>query len=417
VRPVYDSFGNSVPNDVFTAACNKSHRMVTRVDVLFQGSTVQEDLRVSGGTVTIDRKAEHAGRCTVKVVDPLNVPTINGRLMPVGYEIQVKRGIRVAARWGYETYYDILRSGDGSIITDPQGGVLLAPDSTPDRYGTDTLEIDWMTSLGVFGIRDGKVTGATMQTDINGWDRSMRVSDDKLTEPIIWTAGVGTLEDQVLALIQRTWGSSIGVSVSGTTHPTPGITHEDGADPWAAAIKAANGVGYETGWTGTGQWFWRPEPSYASDAHHFHVHEGEGGVLLTVDPSYNINDAYNMWKVVGNNPGDAGEFVGIAYDNDPSSPTRWGGPLWRKPAPVERSTVVLSTAAAQAAAEAKRDAQSGVMEDLNFTMITNPSIEPGDLTHIMKSSLNINKAVIMDSQVIGLGPEDPMSCNVRSKVI
>jgi hypothetical protein len=415
VRPVYDSMGNAVPNELFTAMCSRSHRMVTTVDVLFQGTVVQRNLRVSGGSVVIDRKAEHAGRCTLKVTDPTNVPTINGRLMPVGYEVQIKRGVRVEAKWSYATYYDILRSGDGSAIYDADGDVLLVPGY--DRYGVDTLSTDWMVTLGTFGIRTGKVDGSTLQTDITGWDRSKRISDDRLTEPVQWTAGWATLERHVLDLVQRTLGPYAAINMTGPTHATPGIIHESDSDPWAAIMRAANGVGFETGFSGNGDWFWRPEPAIVLGGDHIHVHEGLGGVLLSVDPTYDIDEAYNMWKVVGNNTEDSTEYVGIAYDTDPSSPTRWNGPLGRKPAPVERSTVVTSTAAAQDAANAKRNAQSGVVEDLNFTMITNPSVEPSDVMHVMDSFLNINKVVLMDSQTIGLGAEDPMSCTVRTRIL
>ena len=127
-------------SEAFANVVAGSHRIVTRVDVLFDRTTILEGLAVTAGTVRFDRRAERLARCEITVADPTLVPVANDDVLtPYGYELQLWRGVSLGA--------------------------------------TDEL-----VPLGVFPIQSSKVDGVTLGARIVAEDRSRLVSDARFED-------------------------------------------------------------------------------------------------------------------------------------------------------------------------------------------------------------------------------------------
>ena len=118
-------------------ALERSHKVVTRVDVLRHGAKVAEIDTVIGGSVTLDANSASRGRLELQVIDDGTMGWVpkaaDDYLAPFGNELRVYRGI---------------------------------------EFG-DQIEI---VPLGVFGIDrvSTQDTGAGIEVSVSGLDRSWR---------------------------------------------------------------------------------------------------------------------------------------------------------------------------------------------------------------------------------------------------
>src|SRR5262249_20261880 len=79
----------------FDAAVSRAHQTAATVDVLYNRVPVATGLRVTAGSVTLDRTAAQMGRCSVTLAEPLQIPTPTGGILtPYGYELAISRGVK-----------------------------------------------------------------------------------------------------------------------------------------------------------------------------------------------------------------------------------------------------------------------------------------------------------------------------------
>ncbi len=383
-QPVVAATGAVYDFAAFTTACrNPSQRLWSLAEIFLNGTllTRHGQLKVTGGSVTVDRRATHRGRVSgLTFAEPSLVPTVEGGVLsPAGYEVRVWRGVNI--------------TGVGSVGC----------------------------SLGVFGIEDAKVDGNTGVTTIDGWDRSKRVDDANLTDVLAWVSG-GALETYLSALVfdRVPWvGEQVAYSIEGANHFTQGVNHERGSSPWTDIIEAsASAVGYETFFDGDGIWRWRPEPDFRNADPICDLHESDGttpGVLLQLDPAYSRSNSHNQWQVMSETSNDGTEYVGTAIDDDPYSLTYYYGDFGKRPAPIERVKTIQSQADADAAAYARKAANLGLARAIDFSFVPNPALEPGDAVSLRRGKASIDEVALIDELTIGLGPTDPMTGQVRAK--
>lgn len=147
------------------------------------------------------------------------------------------------------------------------------------------------------------------------------------------------------------------------------------------------------------------------------VRAGEGGVLVSASSSSSRDGVYNAVIVRGESPsGDSPPSYAVAYDDDPTSPTRWGDPHAGRYGQVpwhEDLPTVTSHEQALAAARGKLAQLVGAATTLEAASVPNPALEPGDLIHVITDPTDPAGSVrahVVDGYTLGLtaGAEFPI---------
>lgn len=352
----------------FDAAVTRSHEIAVRVHVLYNRVPVAHDLRLTAGTVTLDRTAAQRGRCDVTLAEPLEIPTATGGLLtPYGYELAVSRGVRY-----------------------PSGAVEVLP-------------------LGVFAIQTSALDGVTRLTALQGIDRSQMVVDARLEDAVAIAAGTNyatAIRDIIAAAVP-----GLTYTFAATPYTTPALVFEAQADRWSVALNMATSIGCELYFDGTGVCVLRPEPTFSA-VPAWTLSEGEGGLLTGAVLSMDRAPAYNRVIATGENTSLGTVPRGVWTDTDPSSPTFYDGGFGHKPRFFPSSFITTPAQAASAAASIG-SAQKGVARSLSLSAVPQPALEPGDLVLVKREAIGVNEVHALDSVTYGLTADGPMTAASR----
>lgn len=352
----------------FDAAVRRSHEIAVRVDVLYNRAPVAQGLRLTQGTVTLDRTAAQRGRCAVTLAEPFEIPTTTGGLLtPYGYELSISRGVRY-----------------------PSGVEEVIP-------------------LGVFPIQTSVSDGTTRLTALQGIDRSQMVVDARLEDSVAIAAGTnyGTAIRNIIAAAIP----GLTYDFAATTYTTPALVFEAQADRWATAQNMATAIGCELYFDGTGVCVLRPEPMFSA-LPSWVLSEGEGGLLTGAALTLDRAPAFNRVVTTGENTSLTTIPRGVWTDDDPSSPTYYAGGFGAKPR-FFASAFITTDAQAASAAEAIGTAQKGVARSLTLGAVPNPALEPGDLVLIKREAIGVNEVHILDALTFGLTADAAMTAASR----
>lgn len=343
------------------------HQIASRVDVLFDREVVVEGVAVSAGEVTYDRSAERLARLTVTVADPLLLPIADDDILtPFGYELLVWRGIEL-----------------------PTGPELIP--------------------LGVFPIQSTVADGVTLISSITAEDRSRLVSDARFEDDYQIAAGtnyVTAIEDMIADGVD-----GLEFAFPSTTFTTPTLTFAAQEDRWAKAQEMARSIAMELLFDGLGVCTMRPEPTFS------------GEPVATIAEAVNMTNsqvmldrstAYNRVIATSANASTGDVFRGVATDDDPSSPTYYGGPFGRKPR-FFSSEFIASDTQAESAAAAILASNIGVARSVNFGAVPDPRLECSDVVLLTREVLGLNTLHIIDTLTIGLGADSSMSGTTRTQ--
>lgn len=324
-------------SDRFLARIAESHTVVTRV-TLFLTTGEVVDLPHTGGSVTVDRGQAIRRTCTVTCPDPSLIPrTPADQLATYGARLLVQRGVDY---------------GDGTEELVPLG-----------LFRLDSVDGD---------ISDGPVT-------LQGKDLSAVVVDDRFTAPF---AATGTAVAAVTELIRRSLpdasvlSSVVDVGIGRRTFDTE-------SDPWAACQELAAAAGAEVYATADGEFVIATLPDLLTTEPAWEIAAEEGGVYISATRGMASDNVFNGVLARGENSSDGIPPVSyLATDDDPGSPTYWGGPFGRRPAFYSSSTLI-SSASCQAAARLKLAAAKAPNAAGDITALPNPALEPGDVLRIV----------------------------------
>ncbi len=373
-------------SDAFKAAIAQSQRAVVKVEVLSGGAvidmltadpaaTTSTGAAAITGTVTLDSRAASRGRFDLTLVDDGTlglVPTTAASLLaPYGNEIRVYRGVQFS---------------DGTAET-PSVGI----------FRIDTATID--------------DSPAGMTIALSGLDRSATVADAKFEEPYEVAAGT-PVQDAILAVVQHAIPDVVAI-FPGVTFTTPQLRADEGSDRWRFAQDMATACGLELYFDGDGALRLAPLAGGEPVAT---LAEGDGGVLLSAARGWTRETTRNRWIVTGENTGEAAPVRGVATDLDPTSPTYYFGPFGK--VPEFRSSPFVATAEqAEAAASYLLQRQLGTTQSVSFGVIVDPSLEPGDTVRITRLRAGIDEDNVIDSLVIPLGADQPMTGQTRARQV
>lgn len=323
-------------SDRFLARLAESHQVATRVQ-LFRTDGSVVDLEHTGGSVTVDRSNAIRRSCTVTSADVSLIPrSPSDQLAVYGARLRISRGVHY---------------GDGSSEMVPLGVFRL-----------DSVDGD---------VSDGPVS-------LQGKDLSVVVADDKFTEPYTAT---GTVVGAITALIQRSIPAADVISTI-VDVPIGSRTFDVEADPWEGCREIAAAAGAEVYCNADGVFVIATLPDLATTAPVWAVEATEGGVYISGNRAMTSDGVHNGVLARGENTSENLPPVEyLATDNDPNSPTYWGGPYGRRPRFHSSSTLTTLAACTQAAnlllAQAKAPNASG-----DISSLPNPALEPGDVIRV-----------------------------------
>ncbi|WP_069751562.1 DUF5047 domain-containing protein [Streptomyces sp. EN16] len=326
--PVTDRFLKTLP---------QPHQVVTQVQLIQTNGEVI-DLPHTGGSVPVDRGAAIRRTCTVTSADLSLIPTNPAdELLVYGARLRVSRGIDY---------------GDGTQELVPVG-----------LFRLDEIRGD---------VRTGPVT-------LTGVGLEAVLQDDRFREP--WRAS-GSVIVAITALILRSLPDAQILPMIADVSIGPRTWDIEG-DPWAAVQEIAAAAGAECYADASGTFVIATLPDAAAVNPVWSVEAGEGGVYIRGERGMSSAGVFNGVMARGDNTEAAGVPVSyLVTDDDPGSPTYWGGPYGHRVAFYSSSTLT-TVGACRAAAQLKLAALRAPNASGSFTAMPNPALEPGDVLRVI----------------------------------
>jgi hypothetical protein len=369
----------------FGAALAASHTVNSRIDIAPAGAgqPLRSSVPFTSGVVHVSATATTWRYCEVQLVDDGTlVPLLaTDDLMPYGNELALYRGI------GYPVV--------------PDGPVPLGV------FRISKVEIaDYSGSAG----RSIKVTG---------YDRSRTVSRDTLTDVVTIAAGTD-FAAAIQALISPALSAGQAYNFQPTSNflgggiNTPLIVLNAGDDRWQKAQEMAAAIGGILYFDQAGICVLRPMPDPTTTAPTVTFADGAFN-LLSMDRTVDDAEGFNTVVVEGQGTGAGTPVRAIAQDTDPASPTNVSGPYGTVVAPTVRTSLVTTTAQAQAMATAQLNKLLGLTELVPFTAVPYPQLDAFDVVSLLRSDSKVNANYAIEAIDLPLEPETAMTVSTRAR--
>ncbi|WP_381801226.1 DUF5047 domain-containing protein [Streptomyces niveus] len=313
------------------------HRVVTEV-LLFRPDGGVEPLPHTGGSVTVDRGQAVRRTCTVTTADVGLIPrTAADELSVYGAKLRISRGV---------------------------------------DYGDGTQEL---VPLGVFRLDSVDGDPVFGPATLAGKSLECVVSDDRFTEPYTAT---GTVGSAITALVRRSIPDAE-ILLTAADAAIGSRTWDVEADPWTAAQEIAATAGAEVYCNADGVFVIAELPDPQTTQPVWTIAAGEGGVYIKGTRGMSSAGVFNGVLARGENATDGVPPVqALVTDDDPGSPTYWGGAFGHRPVFYSSSTLT-SVGACQLAAALKLRAAKAPNARGDFSSLPNPALEPGDVLRVI----------------------------------
>lgn len=370
-----------VPPDTISDAISGSHRMLVdaRVVETYQtgadptGMTIPilaGDVRLDGSAKvrgTLSLTTDGSGRFDPEVVFPRGK---NRLLAPYGNELFVRRGV-----------------GLGSTV-------LWVP-------------------LGYYRIDDTEQSDAADGTiRLSCSDRMATIIDARLLEPRLFRSS-RTVASVVHELVSEVYPDAVVTfdDDSGTRALGREIVVEESR--YDALLDIATSLGKIFHWDGFGflQFLTAPDPDQPA----FTIRAGHDGVLVTSRRRLSRDGVYNAVVATGEGTDAVNPVVGVAVDNNQSSPTYFYGRFGPVPR-YYKSPLIVTETQAITAAEAMLQRILGLPYSVDFGSIVNPMLEPYEAARIIQND-GTRDLHILDRVSIPLEADRRQDATTREQTI
>lgn len=326
----------------FRQALTTSHTIVTRVDAYYGGALTVADLPIGDGAVTLDRGSKVRRSLSLTISDVAYLPwAATDPLAVYGQQLVVSRGIRFS---------------DGSTE---------------------------MVSLGTFRIDEPTADVHYGPVTLTGKSSEAMIQDDRFMVPTS-TLGYSTCVEAITYLIRQTLPSAVVVNATaGARNPACAVAVWDAqGDRWDAATQIATSMNAELSVDATDRFVISDVPNVLDANVAWDIAEGDGGTLMAAARQMSRTSVYNAVVASGeNSAANTAPVSAVAYDNDPNSPTRWGGPYGHVPR-FYSSALLTSTGACQSAANSMLFDATAPNIQTAVAAVPNPAMEAADCLRI-----------------------------------
>ena len=334
----------------FLAALRVSHHVVVRALIYRPGNPTPLEAKVIGGQVRADRDARVRRQGSLNVAFSLVDDAETVRTLPFGGYVALERGI---------VYADATEE--------------LAP-------------------VGLLRIDAASWTGEEGQATFSLSDRMAQVQDEPFTTP--WAPAGLKPSDAVRAAVEQVFGTTIDYTIETDPASEPVLADVVYDQDRAQAVgDLASSVSAEAYFDAAGDFVLAPRPDLDLLEPVWAVDAGEGGALEGVLENLDRTTVRNGVAVRGLGTADAPPVFALAVDDDPGSPTEWGGPFG-KVATISSSSAVMTQAQADASARSQLNLRLGAARTLTLRALPNPAVEPGDAIEVHYSDGRTEKQMI-----------------------
>lgn len=319
------------------AALRSSHTITGRATAYTPSGGVLADFPVKEATITADAKSQVRRTATLTVADPSMWPASGfDALSPVGSEIALEYGVVLST--GVE-WVPVFR---GPVQT-----------ASLDSPTTDALTVELA-------------------------DRSKWVAEDRFDVPTQTHDGA-TVVDEITRLIRETLPGVPVLDLTGDT--TLAAVLDIDKERWQDGVeKLADSIGAEVFADQVGRFVIRPQPTLFDDPA-WVVDAGSTGVLVKLERELTREQVYNAVIASGQRSDGTPPVWAKVVDDDPDSPTRYGGPFGRKPR-FYSSPLLTTQDMADGAAATLLERVRGYVATVEVTAVPNPALEPGDVIEV-----------------------------------
>jgi hypothetical protein len=312
---------------------------------------------------------------------------------------------------------EIRSTAQAAVIADWPGSVfdMLNPYGAADLflerglvYGSGTRE--WC-SLGYFRLdvveQDNAPLGAI---SLDASDRMAAIIDARLVTPRQYTAGTTwrqMIEDLVLEIYPEATITLTGFSADAAI--TADQICEKERYTFLNDIAKSHGCAMFFAYDGSFVMEPVPIPEGRPD---WMVKRGAGGVLISAARKLSRESVFNAVVANGEQVGDTTPAIGIAYDLDPNSITRWNGPFGQVPRYYD-SSFLSTDAQALSAAQAMLSRSIGLPYTVDFNLVPNPALEPMDFIGVEVAEVGAWEPHVLDTLTIPLTARRAMRATTR----
>jgi hypothetical protein len=279
-------------------------------------------------------------------------------------------------------------------------------------------ESEVFASLGRFTPAEPQLTespSGDAAVSTSSFDFSARISRARWTDPYQIAAGTGLAEALNALLVDR-WPFAVSAISSTTVTDVVGaqvvFDHGSESDPWADAVGLAADHGWALYFDTAGVARLRPAPVLDESLAAFTFAAGEASITTERTLSSPLEMTYNGVIVTGEGSDLEVPVRGEAWDSNPASPTYYLGAFGK--APLFYSSPLITTEAQAAAAAGTRLAGViGRAENLSWSALVHPGLEPLDVV-LVEEGDGTESAYILDALTIPLGASELMTATARA---
>ncbi len=366
----------------FLAALASPQQISVRANVDRGGERLYTGLPVTGGSVSVSRGRDTRRELTLSVAPRLKTgPYTQVPALPAHHTDPLSNSGQEITVWWQLHYIG------GAVETIPLGVFRVDDVDGPISH-------------------DGEVT-------VRGRSREAWIVDDRFVQPR--TISGPSAQSLIGQLVHETLADVEVVAQATRDARVPTMTVEE--DRWGAITALAASIPAQVYADPWGRIVIADLPTVDSPPV-WQIKAGAGGVLVRASSSASRSDVRNAVVVRGESPsGDFAPLQATVYDDDPSSPTRYGDPgagFWGRAPHFESNPAVTSLDQARAIAQTSLALHTGAARSLDLSSVPNAALEACDVVDVISDPTDPAGTVrrhILDSFTVPFTPggQFPMS--------
>ncbi len=334
-----------------------------------------------------------------------------------GVETFEQTGLTVSNPEWFQAF-SLWTSGDTELVLDMADMVVAGRALTANEIAqlakstlTGVATTTVTEPLGTYRIETVDVTEDGLQ--VTGLDRSARVAESKLLEPVTIHAGL-PIGHVVRALITPVDPTAALLDRSPPGFVTAAAVLPVGTGRLDAIHEITRAAGLALYVDRHNRYILEPERTLSPSASAAEFSEGAGGTLVSARKRWTRGDTHNAVLAIGTGNSDTPPPSALAVIDD--GPFRYAGKFGRREK-IYRSEHIANTAQAASAAAAVLDGQQGAEQTVTFGAIPDPRRDVGETVTIWRPRLGIAEPHLLETLHIPLDLSSPMTGTTRTSLM
>jgi hypothetical protein len=248
------------------------------------------------------------------------------------------------------------------------------------------------------------------------YDRAWAISGAALENNLVIASGVNYIT-AINNVLVTAWGADLPTNFPDTDETTVTLAYEADSDPWEIARELAANLGMVLWFDPMGVCQMTPEPDPATDPPVWRFEDTDSeNLALPGDKAVWDGTGNNAVIVIGENSDATAVYRSAAYDQDPASPTRYGGPFGKRPITI-RDEKITSQSLADLRARKELLSRLGLGQTIVIPSMVNPALESGDVVRCVSAHNRIDQVAILERFAVPLRASGTMTLEARARQV